>query len=284
MDPRGLNCNEIAPDHQNVSSVSSWSWTIISTFLGLALSFAFQNPVMCALLPYLVTVFKPFATALWLFHHDDHRKRAWICFSAYIAFGYLLGSVMAVASLAIYVQVMNALGQPIRKDLLNATALAATLGLCATSTIGAIGIFGAWYCRIRVWISPDLRRESGDEFENLSSQRQYRQGNYAIYVVPLSMFFPVLSAIAWGVAIATKPPHGFINNIVTPIILLLFVPAVLITFYACLSNRIIARHPSECWTDADVSADRFSRPFHTNVSSSNNRYMPRLLAIASSAF
>lgn len=228
-----------------------WIELGISFVLGIALSFAVENPLAGALLPTVLAGWPSFSVGRWLLKTDSRRRRAWVCFLFYIAAACWKGASAAFTTAMVFFLIESHTGRAPTVEEIAATFLTMLAAVVLCTLLGLASLVLAVRYRIRVWVHPRIRR-TFERFPKsvLGIDGTHHGFNQAIFVVATSVVFPLVAggSVALIVLLADSTPN---QVSVVPTLVAFAVafagPLAMIPVYGWLSSRIIARHPSECW-------------------------------------
>jgi hypothetical protein len=131
-------------------------------------------------------------------------------------------------------------------------------GLFVSSLLGMLGTVCAIRRRIRVFVTPNLKRICKGDFSAIAAATATRRVNHAIFVLLTSIFVPILTAGALMamLGVTGKGPNAPLSTMESAGLgLLLFGPIAAAPAYADLAARIAAPTARECWPQISPQQD-----------------------------
>lgn len=227
-------------------------WMLVPLLgLAIALYLATRNPFVGVAIPYVLAGRKSLASAWWLWTHDPMPTRRFVCCLCQISLAIWQSAAAAFGSLVIFsiVSMITRQQADFGRFFVTMMILMAGVILSIPLTFLAVGI--AWRAGIKFWVSPDPRELCHGNFEELASVDPIPPRlNHAVFMLATAIGAPTMTfaciALTWlSFALEKAPPWQF----ACAMSICLLGPAIAaIIVHVRLSNQLVARSPSECWT------------------------------------
>jgi len=212
-----------------------------------------RHPLLAALLPWLHGGWATFSTGLWIVRVDPLRRRAWTCFSFYLAVACWKAAATALASIVLLALLAARFGVQPNENEIIASLLTLVAGLVLNSLIALVAVVAALCCRVRVCVRANLRTTTLNDLSRAAEIGPSSRTPFSLefivvataMILPLIIFGIMLLMICLGNGNAAVPPKGF--TVVFAIATMFGVPLSAVPIVGWLCSRVVAKSPQDCW-------------------------------------
>jgi hypothetical protein len=256
-DDRGVASCSGMPGDNGFGYSRQIAWVVVIS-AAIAIEILTHNAIVASILPCAHVATGSLVCGFWLLKSDAKADRARTCFWFYLAAACCAAAAFAFIGIPILALVEFLEGRPPTEDAIAATLLTLLGAIALTVVVGLVAIVSAVRSRTRVWVHPGIRRMCNVDFGRIGSCiPSHRFLNRAVFVLGVSLLFPIAFAgtalLIWMACVDPVAPP--LVPTILGFILLLGGPLAMIPVYACLSSRIVAQSPSECWPPSLSSHD-----------------------------
>lgn len=229
---------------------------IVVVGLSFALYLATKEPAVGAIIPFVYSGRKSIRAGLWLRREDPIRQRGKICAASYLALGCWNSAAAALASLLGFMAIGGIAGRELDDPRFIITMIVLMIGGCLNCLVGTYASLSAWRSGFKIWAHPNIVKWAEGDFQNLTDLRFSRpQINHAMFVVGTALAMPALILATIVLVVVSTGPWKDSEEVAIGTLIggFLVLQVLLIIGYGLLSDRILARTPSECWGHADAA-------------------------------
>ncbi|HEX4071408.1 MAG TPA: hypothetical protein VHX68_09570 [Planctomycetaceae bacterium] len=205
-----------------------------------------------SLLPYVWAAWPSVESAFWLRKKDPVRERGKTCFWFYLSAGSWRAALSAFLIVVVFAVIEGTAGIPPNMDDFARTMVVLLVGISLSSLFGIFGTAGALRRRIRVWVTPGLKKICHGDFDALAGATEAGRFNYTFIVLMTSVFVPILTvgglmAMLGATGKGPNAPHSTVESAGLGVLLL--GPIAAVPGYVYLATRIDAKSARDCWPD-----------------------------------